>query len=126
MDDALSAINPVRQRAGIPALTMVDEAKVMQERRCELAFANQLIWDLKRWRILDEVLQNKTYHALYPYYVFDEGKYIFKKQHWSEMQYTFEAKDYYAPIPASAINRNGQMLPTNTGYLSYNATYKPK
>src|SRR3546814_20285383 len=30
MDDALSAINPVRQRAGIPALTMVDRS---EERR---------------------------------------------------------------------------------------------
>lgn len=116
MTDALSAINPVRLRAGIPALTSVDEAKVIQERRCELAFENQLIWDFKRWRILDEVLQNKTYHALYPYYVYNEGKYIFKKHERTELQYTFDAKAYYAPIPADAINRNSELLPNNPGY----------
>jgi len=116
MEDALSAINPVRLRAGLPALTTLDETKVIQERRCELAFENQLIWDFKRWRIFESILQNKTYHALYPYYIFDEGRYIFKKHNRTELQYTFDAKAYYAPIPASAIDRNNKLLPNNPGY----------
>lgn len=116
MDDALAAINPVRSRAGLPALATVDEAKVIQERRCELAFENHLLWDLKRWRMFESVLQNKTYHALYPYYIYDEGRYIFKKHNRIELQYTFDAKAYYAPIPGGAINRNPNLLPNNPGY----------
>ncbi|MDR2474062.1 MAG: RagB/SusD family nutrient uptake outer membrane protein [Tannerella sp.] len=116
LNDALEAINPVRLRAGLPALTDVDEAKVIRERRCELAFENQIFYDLKRWRKYEEILQNKTYHALYPYYVFDEKKYIFKKHERTELRYSFEPKAYYAPIPANAITRNSNLLPNNPGY----------
>jgi hypothetical protein len=116
MSDALEAINPVRLRAGLPALTVVDEAKVIRERRCELAFENQIFWDLKRWRMYEDILQNKTYHALYPYYIFDEGKYIFKKHERIELRYSFDSKAYYAPIPSNALNRNSNLLPNNPGY----------
>lgn len=116
MADALDAINPVRLRAGLPNLTTVDEAKVIRERRCELAFENQLFWDFKRWRKYESILQNKTYHALYPYYIFDESKYIFKKHERTELRFSFDAKAYYAPIPANAINRNPRLLPNNPGY----------
>ena len=72
MADALEPINAIRQRAGTTALTSVTEEKIMTERRCELAFENRIFWDLKRWRKYEDVIQNKTFHALYPYYVADE------------------------------------------------------
>ncbi len=116
MADALDPINQIRRRAGTTELTNVTEAKIINERRCELAFENQLLWDMKRWRMLDKILQNTTYNALYPYYVFDEGKYIFFKHERTELRYTFDAKAYYAPISIDLINRNPLLLPNNPGY----------
>ena len=116
MNDVLVPINLIRQRAGTASLSTIDEAKIINERRCELAFENQLIWDMKRWRMLDKVLENKTYHALYPYYVFNESKYIFKKIERTEYRYTFDQKAYYAPISDDLIKRNPKLLPNNPGY----------
>ncbi|GAA4312888.1 RagB/SusD family nutrient uptake outer membrane protein [Compostibacter hankyongensis] len=116
MQDALGPINEIRERAGTSALTAVDEAKIINERRCELAFENQLVWDMKRWRMLEEVVQNKTFSSLYPYFVADENKYIFLRHSRNEIRYRFDSRSYYAPIPASAIQRNPNLLPNNPGY----------
>lgn len=116
MQDALDPINDIRSRAGTTPLTTINEAKVINERRCELAFENLIVWDMKRLRMLDEVLQNKTFSSLYPYYVENEGKYIFMKKERTELKYRVDPKDYYAPIPASAIQKNPKLLPNNPGY----------
>ena len=116
MADALEPINAIRQRAGTTALTSVTEEKIMTERRCELAFENRIFWDLKRWRKYEDVIQNKTFHALYPYYVADEGKYIFKLYERSEIRYTYDTKSYYAPISASVIAKSNGAIKQNPGY----------
>lgn len=116
MSDALEPINDIRLRAGTTALTTVNEAKVIQERRCELAYENLLLWDLKRWRMLETVIQNKTFNSLYPYYVADEARYIFIKHERTEQRFRFENRSYYAPLPADAVNRNPNLLPNNPGY----------
>lgn len=43
-------VNVIRTRAGLSALTTVDQAAVLRERRLELAFEGTLIHDLKRTR----------------------------------------------------------------------------
>lgn len=116
MNDALEPINDIRLRAGTTALTTVDEAKVIQETRCELAFENLLMWDMKRWRMLESVVQNKTFSSLYPYYVADEAQYIFIRQERAAQRYRFSTRSYYAPLPGDAINRNPNLLPNNPGY----------
>jgi len=116
MEDALEPINAIRKRAGTAELQTVDEAKIMNERRCELAFENRTFWDLKRWRKFEDTIQNKTFHALYPYYVYDEGKYIFKLHERSEIRYTYEAKAYYAPISASVIAKSNGAIVQNPGH----------
>jgi hypothetical protein len=116
MADALEPINAIRQRAGTSQLTSVTEEKIMNERRCELAFENRIFWDLKRWRKYEDVIQNKTFHALYPYYVLDEGKYIFKIGERAEIRYTYDTKSYYAPISASVIAKSNGAIKQNPGY----------
>lgn len=116
MADALEPVNAIRQRAGTSQLTSVTEEKIMNERRCELAFENRIFWDLKRWRKYEDVIQNKTFHALYPYYVLDEGKYIFRISERSEIRYTYDAKSYYAPISASVIAKSNGAIKQNPGY----------
>lgn len=116
MQDALTPINQIRERAGTTSLGTVNEEIVINERRCELALEHIVFWDMKRWRMLEEVTQNKTYSSLHPYYVADENKYIFLKHERSEIKFQFEEKAYYAPIPSSAIQRNPNLLPNNPGY----------
>lgn len=116
MEDALGPINQIRKRAGTKELTSVDEAKVINERRCELAFENRTFWDLKRWRMFESTIQNKTFNALYPYYVVDEGKYIFKLHERTELRYTYDSKSYYAPISSDVIAKSNGAIVQNPGY----------
>jgi len=116
MNDALEPINELRSRAGAKSLTTINEAVVINERRCELAFENLIMWDMKRWRMLEEVVQNKTFSSLYPYYVADENKYIFIRHERTEQTFRFNTRSYYAPIPSWAIQRNPALMPNNPGY----------
>ena len=65
--DALDAINQIRSRAGIKTLTNVTIDQIRHERKVELAFENHRYWDLRRWHIADQVLNNTSFHALFPY-----------------------------------------------------------
>lgn len=116
MDDVLTPVNDIRKRAGTSKLTSITEEKVMNERRCELAFENRIFWDLKRWKKYEDTIQNKTFSALCPYYIWDEGKYIFKIKERSEIRYTYEAKWYYAPISTSVITKSKGAIIQNEGY----------
>lgn len=73
---ALFYINKLRERAGFPAnsLTSLTLEKIQNERRVEMAFEDQRYFDLKRWRIADDVWdgdesENSTavVYGLYPY-----------------------------------------------------------
>jgi len=104
-DDALSAINQIRSRAGIKTMAEVTVASVRKERRVELAFENHRFWDLKRWRVATEVLNNTQFHALYPWLVWEEGKtpeqmkYVFEVVNAPKNPRTFPEKLYYEPLP---------------------------
>ena len=75
--DMLSVINELRDRAGMPDLlsSQLTENKIRQERRCELAFENHLFWDLRRWRIAVEELDNKRRHRLHYNFNANDGTY---------------------------------------------------
>jgi hypothetical protein len=49
---ALQAINMVRQRAGMPAITAVqlNQQRIEHERNVELSFENHRYWDVRRWK----------------------------------------------------------------------------
>ena len=65
--DMVNVMNEIRKRAGMPSLTNIDitENKIRQERRCELAFEDHVFWDLRRWRIAVEELDNVRRHRLH-------------------------------------------------------------
>ncbi|WP_183561469.1 RagB/SusD family nutrient uptake outer membrane protein [Mucilaginibacter sp. SP1R1] len=48
--NALQAINKVRQRAGVPALTTLNQQALEHERNVELSFENSRLWDVRRWK----------------------------------------------------------------------------
>lgn len=119
--DALTQINKIRQRAGIADLTSLDIAKVRKERRVELAFEDHRWWDMRRWRIATDVLDNRKFYALFPYLVWEDGKdpkemkYIFKKEKAEKESKTFLPKLYYVKIAANDITSNPK-LEQNPGY----------
>ena len=75
--DMLAQINDLRDRAGMPSLNLneLTEEKIRQERRCELAFEEHVFWDLRRWRIAVEELNNVQRHRLHYDYNANTGTY---------------------------------------------------
>ena len=81
-EKALGYLNLTRQRAGIPALTMAEVGSkylfreaVRAERRLELAFENHRFFDLLRWGIAKETINDSfavkdaDYYATYSYVI---------------------------------------------------------
>lgn len=91
---ALELINEIRERAGGASFRLtadeLDMNRIMNERRVELAYEDHRYYDLKRWRIADEVWrydntnQTAVLKALWPYKIYapgdaDNGKWIYRK-----------------------------------------------
>ncbi|WP_288204956.1 RagB/SusD family nutrient uptake outer membrane protein [uncultured Parabacteroides sp.] len=116
VEDALACINQIRERAGAKAYApgALSAELIQKERRMELAFENHTFWDLRRWRVIDSEINNRQFMALYPYYIYDEDKYIFKKGY-AGSKFTYDVKCIYAKIPTGEIAKNTK-LEQNPGY----------
>lgn len=120
LQDAFSAINQIRERAGATLLASAGELNnvdiVRKERRKELAFENKIWWDLKRWRILDREQNGTVYRTLMPFYSSQAGKYFFDaRPDERNSRYTFDTRWYYQEIPGGEIAKS-QNLIQNPGY----------
>ncbi|CAK7065932.1 MAG: hypothetical protein PARBA_02504 [Parabacteroides sp.] len=122
LQDALSCINDIRDRAGakqlISSVNELNDIDVVRlERRKELGFENHTWWDFIRWRNADKMINHNHYKTFAPYYIYDENKYIFLKgQHKMDVEWTFPVKLYYEGIPSEEINKNENLLPNNPQY----------
>ena len=119
--NALTAINAIRNRAGIVPRTSINRDQVRHERKMELAFENHRWWDIRRWHIADQLINAKQFKALNPYLVWENGKdvsqmkYIFKVEDAPKNTRTFLPKLYYERIPDDAISTN-ENIKQNPGY----------
>ena len=126
-DAALQALNKVRTRVGMPAITESDLTaertlmdRVRRERRIELAFEEFRYFDIRRWMIapdvfedaeairihgnLDpdgELLANHRYNYLYEVFEVDERQ-------WQD-------KGYFVPIAQEDMNQNPNLV-QNPGF----------
>lgn len=96
----LDAVNQVRARAGLAALqTGLDKVTLRQhikeERRIEFAFEGLRYYDLKRWRIAEEVLSEVNDGVL---------------------SYYFEDAFYLWPLPQTEIDKSQGVLVQNPDY----------
>lgn len=118
---ALEYMNLIRDRAGVARLTAIDKELVRKERKTELAFENHRWWDMIRWRISTEVINNYQFTGLFPYLVWDEGKplsqmkYIFKKEPALKTPRVFDSRLYYNKIADGDITSNPKIV-QNPGY----------
>jgi hypothetical protein len=124
---AAGYINTLRERAGfppnsIPAASLTIN-KIRAEFRVELAFEDHRVWDLKRWRIADQVWNGSAVspdanvYSLYPYRIVRpgdprDGKYVFVKAIAPRIRAPrfFQVFNYYSSIDQSVLNNNPKIV----------------
>jgi hypothetical protein len=92
---AVAAFNAIRTRAGMPTVSAVSKDDLILERRIELAFENQRLYDLIRFGVADQVM----------------GTFATK----GEPIFTYSSTDLLLPIPQRERNLNPDMA-QNPGY----------
>lgn len=110
--DALTAVNDVRERAGIAALTSITREKIRHERRVELAFEGHRYWDLRRWRTAVTEL-SKRWSGIR--YVLDAqtGKYkimVVNNVDGASNIPQFREENYYFPITLQRTSNNPNLV----------------
>lgn len=109
-EDARTAINRVRQRAGMPARTAITEANIRQERQVELAFEEHRYWDLRRWRIAEQVLHNRRLQGFDFVYDFDTKRYRVTLKNAESQARTFLPRHYYFPLGIGRTADNPKLI----------------
>ena len=121
--DVQGYINQVRTRAGLPELSSVTMDDIKQERKVELAFEDQRFYDLKRWRLADQIWNgdintaSSVMYALWPYKIYrpgdaTDGKWIFRRAKAVKKVYPlkFLPANYYSKIPDDAMGKNKLLI----------------
>ena len=115
--DIYDAIIALRARAGIEPgensmyglkenMTQEEMRKVIQnERRIEMAFEEQRYWDIRRWRIAEDIfkepLKGLEIRVSGNSTLFNEV---------NVLNTTFDVKRYFYPIPYSEVVKNDNMI----------------
>ncbi|WP_147676717.1 RagB/SusD family nutrient uptake outer membrane protein [Algibacter pacificus] len=114
--EALTAINTIRNRAGMPERKELTMENIQQERRVELFAEDQAYWDLRRWRIAKQVLDGVALKGLKYTYNGTTGKYKLEiRRGESTGSRVFQDRHYYLPLTVSRTNDNPN-LKENPGY----------
>lgn len=112
-DDALEALNEVRERVNLPKRT-TEEAPdkdsfmklLRKERICELAFEGFRYWDLRRWRLAGEVIDGKQAHGT-KITRKDDNTYTYEQVSCDDNINRFFPERYYLlPIPVDELQNN--------------------
>ena len=117
MDEALDAINQVRDRAGIALKTSIDRDAIRHERKVELAFEAHRYWDVRRWRIAVDKLSQPGSSLRY-ILDYNTGKYqliIYPDYDGPTTPPRFFEHNYYFPITLGRTGQNPNLI-ENPGY----------
>lgn len=98
---ALQAINKVRQRVQMPALTaaQLNQQAIEHERNVELSFENNRLWDVRRWKKGVSYFSKQVNRID----ITDAGVYTVKKLE----DRVFTTKMEWYPIPQAEISKTG-------------------
>lgn len=120
---AAGYINAVRERAGVKPLKTVTFENIVHENRVEFAFENHRYYDLRRWRLADQVWDGNNssetarHRRLWPYRVVapgdaNDGKWVFEEDFlfMSPNARYFQMKNYYNFIDLGWINNNPKLV----------------
>ena len=133
LSDAVSWLNKIRFRAGMPAVTATDQAGLREvyrhERRIEMAYEEQRYHDTRRWLIAGETLGRKTTYIKVTG-KFKPGKTMSAPYHYDNTVYDYtyspveenaqesrswNDKLYFRPFSRDEVNKNN-LLEQNPGY----------
>jgi len=115
--EVYNAIIQLRKRAGIEAgsdqlygldanMTQDQMREIIHnERRIEMAFEEQRYWDIRRWRIAEDVFANPLYGLTITN---NGGNLNFSRI--TVAQYSFDMKRYFYPIPYTEVLKNKNMV----------------
>lgn len=113
LDLAKTAIDKVRMRAGMPVLTVTDQAglrKALRNERCvELAFEGLRWFDIKRWNIGKEVMNGPVYGVRPGVINMSTSEITFTSPDHivvGDIRVFDVNRDYYFPIPQEDIDAN--------------------
>jgi len=119
--DALTALNQIRRRAGMPDLVAGPDLRdeYRNERRVEMAFEEQRFFDTRRWMIAPQVL-NKDALGIN---IFADATSPTDRSTWTNYRYelhsiqrrAWDNKMYFMPIRLDELNRN-PLLSQNPGF----------
>ncbi|GJM63229.1 RagB/SusD family nutrient uptake outer membrane protein [Persicobacter diffluens] len=113
-DKALSSINQVRARAGMPAHEFLNFDKIKNEWLVEFVYENKYFWNLRRWRSLVPDLNTFQAQRIRYFYDIDNDGYIYKVENRDGMK-NYQDRHYYNTIPGDQIQVN-PLLVQNPGY----------
>lgn len=116
-EEALDALNQVRERAGISRLASLTLARIQNERRVELAFEGHRYWDLRRWRIAEDYLSRNQSGIRY-ILDYTTRKFLVEKRLKLDGAVNppiFEKQHYYFPITLARTANNPNLV-ENPGY----------
>ena len=113
LDVAAEALNKTRKRAGIKLLdeNTITRKHVRTERFAELFVEDHRYWDLRRWRIAEEVLNGAHFSGLRIIYHDASDQYYFLPlPQAGSTSRVFTAKHYYNPITNKSIANNKDLV----------------
>lgn len=118
VEEAKTLINVIRNRAGMPDKETLTVEDVRNERFVELYIEEHRYWDIRRWRIAVDVLNNKGFKGVTWDYYIEEDKYTLKiKDADFGQKRVFAERNYYLPIGLGRIADNPNLV-ENPGYTN--------
>ncbi len=115
-DKAISYINAIRTRVGMPSITALTEETVKYERRAELAFEGLRYFDLKRWDLGPTLLNGWAIGSRNGTVNSQTGQVTWSEGHIRLEERLFQPqRKYLLPIPQAELDRNPNME-QNPGY----------
>lgn len=107
--EALKSLNKIRTRAQLPEIKESDGNKlrdiIRKERMIELAFEGHRYWDLRRWRLAENVLKGKRMHGMKITKLAD-GKWKYERVDCDGLDRYFDSRYYHFPISQEEIKNN--------------------
>jgi starch-binding outer membrane protein, SusD/RagB family len=113
--EALTLMNRVRERAGMPPKASFAMDEYQNERLVELSWENHSFWDLRRWRIAKETLDGVRMAGVKWYYNYDTKKYRIDFINAEGVSRIFQNHYYYMPMTVERMTENPNFV-QNPGY----------